>query len=111
MTERSSWYEIVVSECHLVERRRDDGAAPETGLRATDHPGTDRRRVDAQKLAMFGELCLDGESLAPWAAVVIVRAGVVLRTRSYLSTRSLLEEIGIVAQPSPGETNPLGHAG
>jgi hypothetical protein len=105
MAARGSWYEIAVSGVQQVERRLDDRRGPGAGAPhrpaavATDQRANERRQVKAHKLAMFGDICMDGEPLGPWAAVLIVQDGLIIRQRSYLSTRSLLEEIGIVAEP------------
>jgi hypothetical protein len=103
MVARDDWYEIAVSAVQQVERRRDDRrSAPGHGagrLRRGSEPEFrehDRRQLDAHKLAMFGDICLEGQALGPWAAVLIIRGGLIIRQRSYLSPRSLLEEIGIV---------------
>ena len=48
---------------------------------------------------MFGDVCLDGEPLSPWASVIVVRDGLILRHRSYLSSRELLDEIGLLPDP------------
>ncbi len=71
---REPWLEVVVTSMHTVERL-----------------GT-----GAGTLAMFGNMCLDGEPLGPWATVLIIQDGLVIRQRSYHSTREMLEELGVV---------------
>lgn len=104
MDRRGAWYSLRVSSATLVERRSDDRRGARAGAnrsqaRAAEFRSAERRQIAAAKLAVFGEICIDDEPLAPWAAVFIVRGSLIIRHRSYLSSRSLLEEIGIVSGP------------
>ena len=67
---------------------------------ATERRIAVRRQAAASKLAMFGELVLDGEPMGPWSAVLVVRDGLVIHQRSYLSTPAMLEEMGVIVAPA-----------
>jgi SnoaL-like domain len=54
----------------------------------------DMRRLDSDRVAVFGEIRDGGEPLSPWGVVVRVQNGVIVESRSYLSDEQLLLDIG-----------------
>ncbi len=56
----------------------------------------DIRLLDADRIAVLGEIRDQGEMLSPWGVVVRVRNGLIVESRSYLSSDELLEELGLL---------------
>ena len=52
------------------------------------------RLLDADRVAVFGEIREGGQSLSPWGVVVRVRNGLIVESHSYLSDAQLLDDIG-----------------
>lgn len=54
------------------------------------------RQVEADRVAVFGEIRADGSPLSPWAVLLQIRGGLIIESRSYLSDTGLLEELGLL---------------
>lgn len=59
------------------------------------------RQIESDRVAVLGEIRGIGRRLSPWAVVVRIRNGLIIESRSYLSDKSLLEELGLLEGPSP----------
>jgi hypothetical protein len=53
------------------------------------------RQPDTHRVAILGEIYLDGELISPWCAVVRVRNGLIVESRSYLSEHELVDQLGL----------------
>jgi hypothetical protein len=60
----------------------------------------DIRRVGPERVAILGEIRDRGERLSPWGVVVRIRDGLIIESHSYLSDTELLEELGMLGEPS-----------
>jgi ketosteroid isomerase-like protein len=69
MVESGRWYEVVVAEI---------------------------RQLPPDRVAILGELVDHGEPLSPWGVLVRVRDGLIIESRSYLSEKELLDELGLL---------------
>jgi hypothetical protein len=69
------WYEVVVSEI---------------------------RQLVPDRMAIRGEIRDQGELLSPWGVLVRVRNGLIIESRSYLSEKELLDELGLLESPRRG---------
>jgi ketosteroid isomerase-like protein len=69
MVDSGRWYQVVVAEIRLLPPDR---------------------------VAVLGELLDDGEPLSPWGVLVRVRDGLIVESRSYLSEKDLLDELGLL---------------
>jgi ketosteroid isomerase-like protein len=69
MVDSGRWYQVVVAEIRLLPPDR---------------------------VAVFGELLDHGEPLSPWGVLVRVRDGLIVESRSYLSEKELLDELGLL---------------
>lgn len=54
------------------------------------------RLLDGDRAAIVGEIRDGGEPLGPWCAVIRIRDGLIVESRSYLSDDDLLEQLGLV---------------
>ena len=59
------------------------------------------RLLDPDRVAVLGEILDGGEPVSPWSAVVRVRDGLIVESRSYLSDAQLLAEIGALDDRGP----------
>lgn len=55
------------------------------------------RQPDADRVVVLGEIYDCGEHVSPWCVVLRVRKGLIIESRSYLSERALLDELGVIA--------------
>lgn len=58
------------------------------------------RQIDADRVAVLGELHQNGRWLSAWAVVVRIRAGLIIESRSYLSDGGSLDELGRLSEPA-----------
>ena len=59
-------------------------------------------QLDSDRLAILGDVrTVGGEVLSPWGALVRVRGGLIVESRSYLSSKEQLAELGLLGEP-PG---------
>ena len=57
------------------------------------------RQIGSDRVAILGEIRNgEGSGLSPWAAVVRVRNGLIIESRSYLSEKDLLDELGVLSE-------------
>jgi ketosteroid isomerase-like protein len=56
------------------------------------------RPIDANRVAVLGEILGRGTPLSPWAVVVRVRDGLIIESRSYLSDEKLLQDLGLLKE-------------
>jgi ketosteroid isomerase-like protein len=56
----------------------------------------DVRQLDADRVAVVGEIRDGGKVLSPWAVVVRIRNGLIVESRSYLSDEELLVHLGVL---------------
>jgi hypothetical protein len=75
MEASGQWYEVVVSDIRLLVPDR---------------------------VAIVGEIRDQGELLSPWAVLVRIHNGLIIESRSYLSDKELLDELGLLERPRPG---------
>jgi hypothetical protein len=75
MEASGQWYEVVVSDIRLLVPDR---------------------------MAILGEIRDQGELLSPWAVLVRIHNGLIIESRSYLSDKELLDELGLLERPRPG---------
>ena len=54
------------------------------------------RQLDAGRVAVLGEIRDGPHLLSPWAVVVRIRRGLIVESRSYLSDKELLDELGLL---------------
>ncbi len=55
------------------------------------------RELESDRVAILGELQREsGELLSPWGVLVRVRNGLIIESRSYLSDKALLEDLGLL---------------
>ena len=54
------------------------------------------RHIDRERVAVLGDVYAEGELLSPYGVVVRVRRGLIVESRSYLSDKDLLLEIGVM---------------
>jgi ketosteroid isomerase-like protein len=54
------------------------------------------RPVDQDRVAVLGDLYLEGERMSPWGVIVRIRNGLIVESRSYLSDRDLLDALGVI---------------
>ena len=58
------------------------------------------RQLDSDRVAILGELRSEnGKPLSPWGVLVRVGNGLIIESRSYLSEKALLEELGVLGEP------------
>ena len=57
---------------------------------------TDIRKLDPDRIAILGQIHERGEVLSPWGVIVRVRDGLIVESRSYLSDKDLLDELGLI---------------
>lgn len=57
---------------------------------------TEIRRLEPDRVAVLGEILDQGQHVSPWGVVVRVRDGLIVESRSYLSDKELLEELGLL---------------
>jgi ketosteroid isomerase-like protein len=57
---------------------------------------TEIRRLPPDRVAVLGEIRDQGEVMSPWSVVVRVRDGLIVESRSYLSDKELLDELGLL---------------
>ena len=59
------------------------------------------RQIGRDRIAILGEMSTDsGSRIGPWAAILRVRGGLIAESRTYLSERDLLDDLGL-----PGESS------
>lgn len=58
------------------------------------------RQLSPDRVAVLGEIRDHGELLSPWGVVVRIRDGLIVESRSYLSDTELLDELGVLEEPS-----------
>ena len=58
------------------------------------------RQLDADRVAVLGEIRDAGKWLSPWAVVVRIRNGLIVESHSYLSDEELLTQLGVLRQAS-----------
>ena len=75
MAASGRWYEVVVSEI---------------------------RQLGADRVAILGEIRDRDEVLSPWGVLVRIRNGLIIESRSYLSDKGLLDELGVLDSPRHG---------
>ena len=75
MQASGQWYEVVVSQI---------------------------RQLGPDRVAIHGEVRDQGEPLSPWAVLFRVHNGLIIESRSYLSDKELLDELGLLERPRPG---------
>ena len=63
---------------------------------------TDIRLLVPDRVAIVGEIRDQGELLSPWAVLVRIHNGLIIESRSYLSDKALLDELGLLERPRPG---------
>jgi ketosteroid isomerase-like protein len=71
---------------------------------------TGTRQIYPDRVAVFGELRSRGARLGPWAVVVLIRNGLIIESRSYLSGEDLLADLGLLGGPAitdGSESSPL----
>ncbi len=57
------------------------------------------RQLGSGRVAVLGEIrSPGGRRLSPWAVIVVVRNGLIIESRSYLSDEALLSELGLLEQ-------------
>jgi ketosteroid isomerase-like protein len=56
----------------------------------------DIRQLGPDRVAILGDIRDGAELLSPWGVVVRVRNGLIVESRSYLSSDELLEELGLL---------------
>lgn len=54
------------------------------------------REIEPNAVAVIGEVHSGRSTLSPWAVVVRIRNGLIVESRSYLSSTDLLEELGLL---------------
>jgi len=54
------------------------------------------RQPDHDRVAILGAIYDHGELMSPWCVVIRVRNGLIIESRSYLSERDLLEQLGLI---------------
>jgi ketosteroid isomerase-like protein len=54
------------------------------------------RLLDADRVAVLGDIWQDEELLSPWGVVVRVRGGLIVESHSYLSDDDLLDRLGLI---------------
>ncbi len=54
------------------------------------------RQIEPGRVAVLGEIRSKATRLSPWAVVVSIRNGLIIESRSYLSDRDTLEELGLL---------------
>jgi len=64
------------------------------------------RQLGPDLLAIFGGICDRGERIAPWGALVRVRDGLIIESRSYLSDEETLERVGLLKAARPRSDAP-----
>ena len=63
---------------------------------------SDIRLLVPDRVAILGEVRDQGELLSPWAVLVRIHNGLIIESRSYLSDKELLEELGLLERARPG---------
>ncbi len=48
------------------------------------------------RIALFGEVCLEGKTISPYTLVALVRDGKVALTRSYLADEDTLRQLKLL---------------
>ena len=64
---------------------------------------TEIREIEPNLVAVIGEVRSDGNALSPWTVVVRVRSGLIVESRSYLSSRDLLDDLGLLGEAPSDE--------
>lgn len=63
---------------------------------------TEIRQIGSDRIAILGEVHgAAGKPLSPWAVLIRVRNGVIVESRSYLSDKELLAELGLLESEAP----------
>lgn len=56
------------------------------------------RQLDANRVAILGEIRDHGERISPWCALIRIRNGLIVESRSYLSESDLLDRLGLTTE-------------
>jgi hypothetical protein len=54
------------------------------------------RQVESDRWAILGEIRHEGELLSPWVVIFRARNGLIVESRSYLSDKTLLDELRLL---------------
>jgi ketosteroid isomerase-like protein len=60
------------------------------------------RQLLPDRVAILGEIRDQGELVSPWGVVVRIRNGLIIESRSYLSDKEVLDELGLLENPRRG---------
>ena len=80
-----AWWESMGGQRSLVRSRRGRDPA-----------------VLPDRAAILGEIRDQGELVSPWGVVVRIRNGLIIESRSYLSDKEVLDELGLLENPRRG---------
>jgi ketosteroid isomerase-like protein len=54
------------------------------------------RQIESDRVAVLGEIRSEVTRLSPWAVIVLIRDGLIVESRSYLSDADMLEGLGLL---------------